>query len=867
MKKLLLLFVTLLASLSAWAGDVTVNIVGSGTVDVTYDGSTTEQNISSGWNMSLSGSLTLTMTPAQGYTLQELQVVNNIGTSYGSTTENNGVYTYTIPNVGFYTITYTVVFSQTGSTTYTLSGSQGMIFTVEGDTVTEAEAGQRVDITLPAPGNHSYWVVSSSGIAIQRDDANHFHFTMPAKSVTVAAQLISLVAYSINDQSTNGHVNVNGGSPNGQSYYPGDIITLAPVPNVNYEYEPGTLVASRDMDNQRIDLNDNGDGTWSFTMPEDQVTVWATFRQVQGVYVNENNFPDENFRDWLLEKDYDENGVLTEDVIEGITEINVSNNNVFDLTGIEHFTALTKLYCNENHLTSLDVSHNTALTYLECIENQINGVNMEALVASLPTVDIDNNGGRHGEFRVIDLDSETEQNVITTSQVTTARDKNWTVYVLTNNDWVEYFDIIEISYIDENRETKSHEAIVLTRNETWLGEDEQESWYVAKDTLNYTQTLNIAGDVHLILADGAVMNIGTEASPVSGYGINGNEHEETTLTIYGQTLDDDTAGHLNINTDEECIYIDGDYAQHSGNVTANSSDASGVVPWYNFTFTGGTLYVTAQGNAIYPDGNVDILGGKLSAIGGYKGIYSYIGIITLGWKNADDEFTISSFSHASDKSDIKIVDGQAFTDGENIYDSTTPPEVLWALTNVTLRPVVKLEGVQFADNHYATWYGDQNLTVPEGLEAYVVSAVEDDKAVVEPISYIPAGVGVLLYSETSCENIYTGKYHGTTETVTSLLTGSLESQTVNDGYLLYNDSFVRAESGTTIAPHRCYLPVENPSSAPSLLRIVNPNVTTGIEDLTVPASGNGQRYNLMGQPVGPDYRGIVIQNGKKILVK
>ena len=173
----------------------------------------------------------------------------------------------------------------------------------------------------------------------------------------------------------------------------------------------------------------------------------------------------------------------------------------------------------------------------------------------------------------------------------------------------------------------------------------------------------------------------------------------------------------------------------------------------------------------------------------------------------------------------------------------------------------------FADNHFATWYGAQNLAVPEGLEAYVVSDVEDDKAIIEPVSYIPAGVGVLLYSETSCENIYTGKYHGTTETVTSLLTGSLGSQTVTDGYLLYNDSFVRAQSGATIAPHRCYLPVENPSSAPSLLRIVNPNVTTGIEDLTVPASRNGQRYNLMGQPVGKDYKGIVIENGKKVIVR
>ena len=468
-----------------------------------------------------------------------------------------------------------------------------------------------------------------------------------------------------------------------------------------------------------------------------------------------------------------------------------------------------------------------------------------------------------------ELDGPTSWDVVSTQA---AIGKTLTITVTDIESGVQVYDISyayepispeTVSYIDENRETQSHEAIVLTGNETSLGEDGQESWYVAIGTLNYTETLNIAGDVHLILADGAVMNIGTEASPVSGVGIDGSEYYSD-LTIYGQSLDDDTAGHLNINTDEECIYFAGDYAQYSGNVTANSSNGCGVVPWYNFAFTGGTLYVTAKSNAIYPDDNVDILGGKLSAVcvGNYYGIYSLKGVVTFGWKSLDDEFTVSKFAAT-----VKIVDGQAFTDGENIYDSTTPSETFWALTNVTLRPVVKLEGVQFADNHYATWYGDQNLAVPEGLEAYVVTAVVSDKAVVEPVSYIPAGVGVLLYSATPKENIIANAYTGSTETVTSMLVGSLESQTVNDGYLLYNDSFVRAQSGTTIAPHRCYLSLDNEQSAPLLLRIVTPGVVTAIENLTVPESSSGQRYNILGQPVGPDYRGIVIQNGKKVIVR
>ena len=383
-----------------------------------------------------------------------------------------------------------------------------------------------------------------------------------------------------------------------------------------------------------------------------------------------------------------------------------------------------------------------------------------------------------------------------------------------------------VNYLDENRETQSHEAIVLTGDEITLGEENEESWYVAKDTLNYPQTLNIAGDVHLILANGAVMNIGTEEAPVGGIGIDGSECEETTLTIYGQSLDDDTAGHLNINSDYDCIYINGDYAQHGGNVTANSSNSNGVVPWYNFTFTGGTLYVTADRNAIFLDENVDILGGKLSAIGGYRGIYSYEGIVTFGWKNIDDEYTVSSFSYASDNSDIKIVDGQAFTDGENIYDSTTPPEVLWALTNVTLRPVAT-----FA------------ISLPTSFEHGTVTCDKQTAA------------------------------QGQTVTLTV---------TPDNGYELETLTIVTVNGNTSdgapmLAPRRAnvdYTAGENgtytflmPAAPVNVNATFKKKVPTAIEEINADKQASGQRYNLMGQPVGKDYKGIVIENGKKLIVK
>ena len=43
---------------------------------------------------------------------------------------------------------------------------------------------------------------------------------------------------------------------------------------------------------------------------------------------------------------------------------------------------------------------------------------------------------------------------------------------------------------------------------------------------------------------------------------------------------------------------------------------------------------------------------------------------------------------------------------------------------------------------------------------------------------------------------------------------------------------------------------------------------TAISGINVDGNnGNSQRYNIMGQPVGSDYRGIVIENGKKLIVR
>ena len=45
------------------------------------------------------------------------------------------------------------------------------------------------------------------------------------------------------------------------------------------------------------------------------------------------------------------------------------------------------------------------------------------------------------------------------------------------------------------------------------------------------------------------------------------------------------------------------------------------------------------------------------------------------------------------------------------------------------------------------------------------------------------------------------------------------------------------------------------------------SAVTGITDIISTQPMAGQRHNLLGQPVGKDYKGIVIEDGKKVIVK
>lgn len=95
------------------------------------------------------------------------------------------------------------------------------------------------------------------------------------------------------------------------------------------------------------------------------------------VAVDEINFPDEIFRNYVIsEFDEDNNGKLSEEEIANVTFIPVNRKEITSLKGIEYFTALETLDCGYNQLTTLDISRNTALKSLICSGNQLTSLDI-----------------------------------------------------------------------------------------------------------------------------------------------------------------------------------------------------------------------------------------------------------------------------------------------------------------------------------------------------------------------------------------------------------------------------------------------------------------------------------------------------------
>ena len=95
------------------------------------------------------------------------------------------------------------------------------------------------------------------------------------------------------------------------------------------------------------------------------------------VVLNEENFPDENFRAMVCYLfDAKEGDSILSDRFAEVEQLRMRDFGLNNLKGIEYFVSLKKLQCIDNFLTEIDLSKNIALEYLECGKNQLTSINL-----------------------------------------------------------------------------------------------------------------------------------------------------------------------------------------------------------------------------------------------------------------------------------------------------------------------------------------------------------------------------------------------------------------------------------------------------------------------------------------------------------
>lgn len=104
--------------------------------------------------------------------------------------------------------------------------------------------------------------------------------------------------------------------------------------------------------------------------------------------------PDDNFEAYL-EANGMGDGIPNNDTVSianiaNVKKLDVSNQNIADLSGISYFTELIILVCENNSLTSLDITQNSNLEKLNCRYNQISNLDLSQNTA-LTTLNLSDN--------------------------------------------------------------------------------------------------------------------------------------------------------------------------------------------------------------------------------------------------------------------------------------------------------------------------------------------------------------------------------------------------------------------------------------------------------------------------------------------
>lgn len=186
-----------------------------------------------------------------------------------------------------------------------------------------------------------------------------------------------------------------------------------------------------------------------------------------------------------------------------------------------------------------------------------------------------------------------------------------------------------------------------------------------------------------------------------------------------------------------------------------------------------------------------------------------------------------------------------------------------------------------ATSHTSSYSYQQNVTVPDDVNIFIVTGNTDETVTLQRIDtkMIPADTGVILYSDGGGEKTLSLGALVDTE-VTNLYAENKLSHTAAGSYTVTAaqniyalkagvTAFAKVQTGVAIPQNKAYLEVSSPNPSRSLT--IDYGETTGISPISIlprddtSANGESAVYNLSGQRVGAGYKGMIIRKGTKTI--
>lgn len=181
------------------------------------------------------------------------------------------------------------------------------------------------------------------------------------------------------------------------------------------------------------------------------------------------------------------------------------------------------------------------------------------------------------------------------------------------------------------------------------------------------------------------------------------------------------------------------------------------------------------------------------------------------------------------------------------------------------------ETAQVTDAGWATYVTKNAVSFPGAVKAFTVTYNStNDQITLNSVTSVPANTAVVLKGAAGTYTLT--KVESADAPASNDLKYSWSDKTIASGdniYVLAKNNgvigFWPVTVGTTVAPFKGYLDLGSNSSAKSFFSL--DDAVTGVSSIKAGTKEDGVRYNLAGQRVDNNYKGVVIMNGKKFMVK